>query len=1018
MALKKIQEIKFNNYVELEALIPMYCRGSVSIQTISDGSARLMRGQGFDFLTYFNSLPIGKWRRYTKAYNFCLVLDVVGRFDLDLVGHLSKHNHHQKEWGGRFSFDVPERRKITIPIPNTMRSDLISFGINIIEDTYVYDAYYGAEIEGKDISAPHISIVTEVRSDTKTISDNLFLLKDEIFESEEYSGRFDWILIDPKKKMDENSLPEYVKTVSNVKEFEHYTSGSSHMVIADESDIFFVGSFKRLYVFLSFLKDAYKKYEITGAVLNDEHPNMQSDVFFDKDEPFDSVQDFAEKIKNTDLAIWSNIIDNESDFGEKRYAPGLFYCLKKGTFDIKTVFSQKDDSGTGNPLLRPLENSIRLSGVCAWAPDVSTKIQEARKNNNQKNSNKTALALQDLVMPGEIEIEVTKNMYYRSDGHVLLTRDEEEKEKVYTFVNGFYYDFFTYFNAFSHEKWEKYTEVDNIYLMLEAKGSFKINLFGHFKSKVGFQKEWFGEQTYDLHEKETLIIPYPKGMQSNLISFGITAFRDFKLYKASYMTEIEKKKIKTPHISMVTTTFKKENFIERNISLLTDRLLDDENYRDYFSWYIIDNGRSVKEPNDLDDNIHIVPNDNVGGAGGFARGQMESIRRNNKTTHILFMDDDVVFIPDSFKKLCNFLKVLKDDYKDHFIGGAMLKTGQPNIQHENTGWLNDLGDNESIKTNYDLNLWDVIINNEEINDNIPNRFAAFWFCCVPTSVATLDNLPLPVFFRGDDIEYSLRNKAKIITMNGLCIWHEGFEGRFSASLDFYLTVRNKLMLCAINSHLNDIPMVENVTKNFWEEMRKYDYKGAAFFLDALEDFMKGPEFYKKTNGEANMKEKKAADNKLRPINPTIRSKIDYSRLYHAEPLSDQDYQKYKTTCNLQDAAELKKTSTGNVNEQSLYGTKESGGRYKKKKVGVIPYGWGYWPSKVYKMDEIIAVDPANDTYVIYKKDKDEFAKLKQRFEQLMKNYEKNGEKIIKDYQKAQSELAGEKFWDGYLNTKK
>lgn len=1007
----KLQDIKFNNYVELEPIIPMYYRGTVPIITVPDGAAKLKSGEGFDFLTYFNSLPIEKWQKYTSAENFYLAIEAVGRFDLDIVGHLPKENNHQKEWGGRFSYNLENRQAILIPIPKTMRSDVVSFGIIVHDDTYVYNAYYAADEDVKALKEPDISIVFNVTKEGRSIYKNIEMLECDVLSDDNYKNHFRLVIIDKDELLDKDSLPGNIDVIQNEKEFKKPEGAEGYVLVADETDAFFFDSFKRLYNFLRLLKDSYTGYEITGAIFEEERPNKQVDVYIEKDAKKDSFVATMARLSYMDLGIWSSVIDNEGEPEENIFRPGLFYCVPADRFETDMLLNPKDTTGTGYTLLRPRESAIFISGICAWVPKIKERLEHSRVDNLQKK----LLKLQDIVFNGDIEIEITKDMYYRSTGKILSEKDGETKNNLHTFTDDEFFDFFTYFNAFSLEKWEKYTHVDNVYLILEAKGNFQIQLFGHYKSKVGFQKEWLGNYSYELRDKELLIIPYPRGMQSSLISFQIQTYDELQLYDAYYAAEIDKKMIKAPLISMVTTTFKKERFIERNIALLSDKLIEDPEYKKHFYWYIIDNGCTVERPEGLDKRIKIIPNKNVGGAGGFAKGQIESVRGDKKTTHILFMDDDVVFIPDSFKRLCNFLKVLKDEYRDYFISGAMLKTGQPNIQHESTGWLNDFGNNESINTNFDLNLWDAIINNEEIKDNIPNRYAAFWFCCVPTTVATLDNLPLPVFFRGDDIEYSLRNQAKLITMNGFCIWHEGFEGRFSASLDFYLTVRNKLMLCAINPHLNDIDMIGNIEENFWEEMRKYDYKGASFFLDAVEDFLKGPDFYKKTDGEANMKEKKALDNKLKPINPQIRGKIDFEKLYHAEPLSERDYEKYELTYNLQDTGEAKSASaSGNVNEKILGEQYTSTGVLNKKKTGVIPYGWGTWPSKVYKMDEVIAVDPANDSYVIYKKDKKEFKRLKDRFEKLMKEYKKSGDKIIKKYQDSREELANEKFWDKYL----
>ncbi|RAZ20198.1 glycosyltransferase family 2 protein, partial [Klebsiella oxytoca] len=55
-----------------------------------------------------------------------------------------------------------------------------------------------------------------------------------------------------------------------------------------------------------------------------------------------------------------------------------------------------------------------------------------------------------------------------------------------------------------------------------------------------------------------------------------------------------------------------------------------------------------------------------------------------------------------------------------------------------------------------------------------------------------DNLPLPIFIRGDDLEYGLRNMKTLILMNGICVWHEPFENKYSSFLAYYV-IRNRLI---------------------------------------------------------------------------------------------------------------------------------------------------------------------------------------------------------------------------------
>ena len=82
--------------------------------------------------------------------------------------------------------------------------------------------------------------------------------------------------------------------------------------------------------------------------------------------------------------------------------------------------------------------------------------------------------IQNIILDQESVIDITRYMYYRSDHIVYKMKDgscllDAEKD----------YDFFTYFNAFSYNKWRKYTNIKGVYLVLNIKGNFKLSLFGH-----------------------------------------------------------------------------------------------------------------------------------------------------------------------------------------------------------------------------------------------------------------------------------------------------------------------------------------------------------------------------------------------------------------------------------------------------------------------------------------------------------------------------------------------------------
>lgn len=597
--------------------------------------------------------------------------------------------------------------------------------------------------------------------------------------------------------------------------------------------------------------------------------------------------------------------------------------------------------------------------------------------------------LQNILTNDFIEIDGTRHMYYRSSGTICTGFNGES----ILHKNG-WFEFFTYFNSLSVEKWKKYTYAEKFYLVLEAEGKFTIDLFGHYGKKTfDIKKEWLGNFVYNLKERTQIVLQYPVGMQSTMVAFQINSNKKTFIYDAYYAADINKDEINNPYIALVTTTFKKESYVKRNIALLKKHIFSDTEFANAFCWNIIDNGRTLTEQTSYEQSIRIFHNKNVGGAGGFARGMIESLRQPKMPTHILLMDDDVNVSPESFKRIYKLLSILRPEYCDYFISGAMLNMDAANIQHENTGILVEEGYCKPINSGLDMNLWDSVVCNEVINDKVEYQYAAWWFCCIPTSVASLNNLPQPLFVRGDDIEYSLRNKAKFITMNGISIWHQGFVGKFNPIMDYYLSKRNELIVFTSNPELSKIDSFSCIEEMFWQELYKFDYIGAELLIDAVEDFLKGPEWFSSVDLFAQIQEKRKNDIKHKPITNEIRSLINYENLYvHEKPKS------------------IRKL----LYDYSYNGQSRIPRIFLKKKIGIIPYGGGYYPEKQILTEVNYAIDPVHDTYVEYKKDYKKFRYLKGRFEEVRKKYMNQKKDITKKYQESVAKFSNVDFWDRYL----
>lgn len=188
---------------------------------------------------------------------------------------------------------------------------------------------------------------------------------------------------------------------------------------------------------------------------------------------------------------------------------------------------------------------------------------------------------------------------------------------------------------------------------------------------------------------------------------------DSVFYEGHYSGEIE---LQCPvKIALDICTFKCEKFIEANINLLNEKFLENPNsfMHDKLEVFVSDNAHTLDIDKISTDKVHIVQNKNVGGAGGFTRGMIEimNVREQKEITHILVMDDDVRIEPESMYRTCTLLSCLKEQYKDAFVGGAMLRLDRQYQQVESGGVWNS-GNLISLKSGLNLQEVEPILYNE------------------------------------------------------------------------------------------------------------------------------------------------------------------------------------------------------------------------------------------------------------------------------------------------------------------
>ena len=554
---------------------------------------------------------------------------------------------------------------------------------------------------------------------------------------------------------------------------------------------------------------------------------------------------------------------------------------------------------------------------------------------------------------------------FRSDGSIAI-----EKGGALTFD--------TYFNAFSLKKWKKYTNLKNLNFKIQLKGHIRIVITEVYYINIQtYREKEAGIFAFNSSEKKEYEIPIKIGGDADIVFLKLYGQNgECVFYSGEFYTNISDSETNDICIAMGICTYKREEFVVSNIDKLKNSIFSNQSrYNNKFDVYISDNGHTLSTRVKADDNIHIFENRNLGGTGGFCRCMLEALfRKDNykKYTHILLMDDDILFEEETFLRLFEYLSLLKEAYKNAMVAFSMFPIEQPTLQYTK-GKLRERNESKCLKGNLDLKYLKNVLFNE--TEKVMPNFNGWWCHCIPASYINSTNLPFPFFIRCDDTEYGCRYQNLILTLNGFGIWHPSFEGKHPISISYY-DMRNNLIFMTEN--------INSVTKNILLRELFFSYKNALYMdygkakiaMQGIEDFLKGPEFLKKADYEE-------LNNSVRQVNYSM---IDPPEKY-AESLQ------YVMT-------EPKKPAS--VSTLRLYaflpGLRTKYINCDKKNVSLIGV------RKLYCYD----IDSKQGYYL--KKSRKQAWECRKKYKELYRYIEKNFISIIENWRKNAGDLMTQDFW--------
>jgi len=279
-------------------------------------------------------------------------------------------------------------------------------------------------------------------------------------------------------------------------------------------------------------------------------------------------------------------------------------------------------------------------------------------------------------------------------------------------------------------------------------------------------------------------------------------------------------------LAHVICTYRREDAVKRKLDLLSPLTSDS------YLIIVIDNGGTLDERDA--GGVIIIRSPNYGGSAGFARGMIEAVNRG--ATHILLNDDDAELEVSALLRTFDFLRHLRPEHKDICISGIMLDSGNPNIVYEAGTQVED-GNIIPLKNGIDITDENQVL---ALSEEERIDYANWTFLCLPLSLVKRHGLPLPVFFREDDVEYGLRLKAKTVTLPGVYVRHPTYTASYRP-VNYYYYVRNRLIALCCSGHVD-----EGILNRFFEEMAleasAYRYLSCEEMILGMEDFLKGPEY--------------------------------------------------------------------------------------------------------------------------------------------------------------------------------
>ena len=432
----------------------------------------------------------------------------------------------------------------------------------------------------------------------------------------------------------------------------------------------------------------------------------------------------------------------------------------------------------------------------------------------------------------------------------VMHPDRIRSRTAVTIPEGEQLSFGTYFNAFPASYWRRHTIVSEIRLTVRLSGRGARVVVN--KSTANGRSQQVdsattgtaasGEFTFDLNLK-----PFVDG---GWYWYDVTAGdEEATVESAEWTAEVPADRAANGTVDIAITTMNRADMCAELLQQLgADELepyLDTVFVMEQGTSKVVDSEEYPAAEKVLGSRLRILEQGNLGGSGGYARGQLESLNKGT-ATYTMMMDDDVICEPEGIVRAVTFGDLCR---RPTIVGGHMFSIYARSRMHSfgeivqpwRFWWQSAPGV---------FNDWDFGARNLRstrwLHKRIDVDFNGWYMTMVPRESLAQIGLSLPVFIKWDDSEWGLRAKKLgigTVTFPGAAVWHVPWSDKNDA-LDWqsYFHQRNRFIAALLHSlYPKGGRMVQESFNHQVKHLVSMQYSTVAIRHQALLDVLAGPE---------------------------------------------------------------------------------------------------------------------------------------------------------------------------------